>query len=243
MPKTEIYKIPGGFNTPPEGWPRMTFPELDKGLIEDWVADDLGDTFPLTGWASRVTGLPLVTGAGTDPAAIVTDDRGHKAVRFLNSVIRNNSLNEDWHGELTVEFVMNPIEGLAGGGRVMSGPSGGFRGISMYTNSLSLTTSVSNNTTVSLGNFTPGQKTSVVARYGNSQADGKVYKKAGLSSKLLVSGPVVQTQFFVGANSANPPASTTFLKADIYRIRVWNRLLSDGELDAAQMGSAETYGF
>lgn len=242
MPNTEIYKIPGRFNTPPEGWPRMTFPELDRGLIEDWVADDLGDTFPRVGWVSRVTSRDLVTGTGSDTPAIVTDARGHKAVRFSSSVIRNNSLNEDWQGELTVEVVINPTEGQSNGGRVISGPSGAFRAVYIYPSNFSLTSSATNST-INLGGYTPGQTTSLIARYGNSQSDGKVYGRGGLSSKLLGSGPVAQPQFFVGANSANPPSPTTFIKADIYRIRVWNRLLSDGELDIAMMENAEIYGF
>ena len=244
MPKTEIYQIPGNFNTPPQGWPRLEPSDLSRGLIEDWVADDLIDTFPVTGWASRVSSLPLVVGA-TEAPPIVADDRGHKAVRFTSNSLRNNSLSKDWQGEITIEVVMNPTEGQSAGGRVISGPSGGFRGIYMYTNSFSLTSSQATGgaSTVSLGNYVPGQKTTLIGRWGNTQADGKVYGKAGFSSPLLLSEPTPQAQLFIGANSANPPAANTFLKADIYRIRVWNRVLSNGEADAAMAESAETYGF
>lgn len=247
MPKTEIYKIPGEFNTPPSTWPRMAFPDLTKGLIEEWVADDLTvGSFPSVGWTGR-KGLALTPWFLTGLVApdVVEGTMGHKAVRFNNSQLRSLELPEAWRGVATYEFVINPIEGSSGGARVASGLVGQFRGIYMYTTNFSATTSQATNanlSTANLGAYTPGQITSVMARYNSNEVDGKVMGRP-FSQPVGVTGTTPQTAFFVGANSSSPPSPPSFLKADIYRIRVWNRVLTNEEVDVAMAESAETYGF
>lgn len=245
---TEVQTIPGEFKLAAD-WPKLTYPALNDNLVIDWVADDLPLGTFAGPWNSRVTpnhvlnNLPLTTGEeGSTPGVVEQDPNGHKYIAMrAGQRLRNSTINWAPSQDITILAVYRPKkapEGVATNSRIISGGNGGFRSI-LHTGSwysIGVT-----GKTLGISNMAKYENVeAIIGRYGRDQINGKQYGNT-LESDVINPQPNPQEYLVVGGNDTGQAVNK--LHGDLFRIRIWSRLLTDQEIEAAMQEQAKLYGF
>lgn len=248
--KTEIQTVEGEFKLGAD-WPKLVYPALSDGLIIDWVADDL-KVGPLTApWQSRVSNThPLSPLAESDtgiiPNEVKLDSNGHNYVEMLAGQ-RLRTWTIDWaiDQDITIMAVVRPRRppegsGLGTNSRIISGANGGFRSILHTPGTYSI--GVTGKTTRISSASVFGRIEAVMGRYGKNIYDGKQYgQNLVVPTEPYADQKSVQQYVLVGGNDTTQ--ANAKLYGDLFRISIWDRLLTDQEMDAALADQAKTYGF
>lgn len=238
MRNIAIQKIPGKFQVPPD-WPKIEKIDLETGLIYEWDAStlDLGP-LPDTGWKASVGDKSFVVQANTPNVEVVQDVNGVSGVKFEATRI---GADLALSGDMTMLVTLRPSSTPASGGlRLLSGDANLFRGLYLDKNGFMVVVGANKatNSPQVIGTLpTEGEGTVVAARYGDKM-DGLVLGQTR-SIQFDVPGKPDQVRFMSGGNGGNPPSY--FYKGLIYRYQMWNRLLSDKELEAAVTDNAKKY--
>lgn len=250
--KTEIQTVPGEFKLG-ANWPKLVYPALSEGLVIDWAADDL-PVGPLTGrWDSRVNAnhplnpMPLMDSeAGILPNEVKLDANGHKYVE-MRAGQRLRSWTIDWafDQDITIMAVFRPQQvpadsGLGTNSRIFSGANGGFR--SMLHAGTTYSIGVTGKTTRISTGAVYGRVEAIMGRYGKNMYDGKQYGQNLVTpTEPYADQKSAQEYILVGGNDTTTPNAKLY--GDLFRISIWDRLLTDQEMDAALGDQAKTYGF
>lgn len=250
--KTEIQTVPGEFKLGAD-WPKLVYPALNEGLIIDWVADDL-PLGPMTApWQSR-TGNHHPLGpvalmdseAGILPNEVKLDANGHKYLQILaGQRLRTWTINWAIDQDVTMMAVVRPQRppadsGLGTNSRLISGANGGFRSMLHATGTYSI--GVTGKTTRISSASVFGNIEAIMGRYGKNMYDGKQYGgKLVTPTDPFPDQKSVQEYIIVGGNDTT--LANAKLYGDLFRISIWDRQLTDQEMDAALADQAKTYGF
>lgn len=242
MMYTEIQTISGGTELP-TGWPKLEFGEFSTGLIHDWNASSLavGD-LPSTGWVSYGTTPATLKTSGNTPAPKVVLDpiNNKKYIRFTDNQM---TAAVSWTSDTTILYVIRPDVITGNQGRALSGLNGNFRGFITSGSNIEMTQSTSKGGTrtgIIASGLGTRRLTTFVGRWGATEFSGKEY--GGAVKSFEGAEHPQQKIMVIGANTSNPPIANTFLKADVFRIMVWNRVLTDIDVETALAANAREYG-
>lgn len=238
MATTEIQKVPGTFNLPTD-WPRLIFPDTTTGLIADWRADLLPvGTLASTGWKSATGAAGVLTADGSlAQPTVKTDARGQKHLTMESTRMRSTV---NWAGDITILAVVRPTLTAGQVSRIASGGGDGYRSLNTSnSDKFSIATNKSSATGSTIPNVASGALTAVIGRYGATELDGLQYG-GSWSTPAVATGHPTQSVLFVGGNSSGD--ATAFLRGDLYRLQVWNRILTKTDAEAALQTMANTYG-
>lgn len=246
---TEVQKIPGKFNLP-DGWPQVDLEaNATNGLAFDWHADDLAVGQPVTEWADRIGAKTLaVDDKFAAPTVIQDAVTGHKSLVF-NGMAR---MSDWWQipGDLSISVVYKVDGDNFGGSRILSG-STGYRLWSPITAG-GLTINVADKPSSPLGQMvmaTSRAKSAWQAGVVRYRPGVDMYGRmaGGVAVEAPIPGSMVSERFVVGYNTSNEPALTapnaSGFKGQISRISIWNRALSNADLDLAILEREREFNF
>lgn len=248
----EIQRIPGDFTFPTD-WPKLTFSNVDK-VVMDWWADDL-DLGPLTtSWVDRVSGVEMVPTLLNDswqpPVVKEGGAGGHRAVRFDG--LSRLMATRDFKSSLAYSIVYKVDPATSSGARVVSGKMG-FRSLlvaSPSTNPSALTGQVA-----TAPNVVVNTKTMYNMVMNQWQSAVISHSFGGNYSGQILNGPVFsmpsstqeisQTDLVLGYNTAGTATLTAEfpvgLHGEISRFTVWDMGLSELEIDTVNKSNQKLF--
>lgn len=242
METTEVQRVPGVFNLP-DDWPTLDFPDLTTGLIADFHASDLPVGGLEAGWKSAVGTMKLTldTRSAVVPQA-VNDSSGRRVVRFSDG--RLVAYNINLSGPLTYVIAMRPTARVTTGNRrVMTGNLQGYRALTLEPAGVAMKTATQPDAKPISSPIVQDKGLVIAGRFG-AQTDGYVLGSgwsATFEDPDLIG--LVQDELDLGANASSPPTPGSTMQADVYRVQVFNRVLTKTDVEAAAQNYASAYGF
>lgn len=241
MATTEIQRVPGAFRLPAD-WPRLEFPDTETGLLVDWDASTLPlGSLATAGWEPAAGKGAPITVVGSNPVPEVrVDASGHKFLQLNKTRLRSYT---ELASETTILVVLKPTGQSGAKARILTGNLT-YRGLYLTSGGFAADVGQapgSTNSTLA-GMPTPGVVTATVGRYGNASVDVAAHGK-GWSLPSPVSNLSRQSEFTIGSNTLTPPTEDGFLVADLYRVQIWNRVLTRTDVEAVMQLNAARYGF
>lgn len=228
-------------------------------LINDWDAASIaqGDGTAVASWTDSIGGVVAAQGTGANQPSYKTNSLGtNPAVVFGGThwlpIATPGAMDTQFiNGNYTVLFVVDNIlattngcvfGGGAGGNGFQFPANGSFLG--RYNGGYNLSAVPATGTAAPAGFTTFGCSCEKPSTHNSSSpASGyqRVFVRSGIVAPIVTATPVPTAGYAIGSLSSVGTASFN-LKGRVYRILVWNRMLTANELVQAEIALCTKYG-